>query len=60
MLVTLALLLHNLEDKKELPEEVKSQWSEQNASTHWPILLYNPFCQIQYYNKFLSVLPWKY
>ena len=52
MLITLALLLLNLEDKKELPEEVKSQWSEQNASTHWPILLYNPFCQIQYYNKF--------
>ena len=25
-------------------------------ATHWPILSYNPFCQIQYFTKFYSAL----
>ena len=29
-------------------------------ATHWPILLYNPFCQIQYFSKFYSALSCKY
>ena len=51
----------------------KSQWSTMrdfnwehsnsyiyNAQTHWPILPYNPFCQIQYFSKFYSALSCKY
>ena len=53
-------MLFKLEDKKELHNEVKFQWSVLRsfnlhlyyASNHGPILSYNPFSQIQYLTSF--------
>ena len=57
-------MLYKLEDKKKIFEEVKSQWSAKVKSQGvWTdnipimpqptdLLSFNPFCQIQYFNKF--------